>query len=563
MATVINKMMKNTTKNYRFIMLTVMSCVVLVGKSFGAVKGPTTSNPGLKYWYPLPALEKPETITTDICVYGGTPGGVGAAVQAQRMGKKAVLAVFRRHVGGLTSSGLTAVDLGVKESIGGMAAEFLNRMGQWNNFTSSAAESGFRDMLNDSGARVLYEHRLKRVEKTGNRITALVFENGNRIVAQMFVDATYEGDLLALAGVSYHVGREANSVYNETVNGFQISHHHQFQFDVDPYRKPGDPSSGLLPGMLPGPVPETGTGDKQAQAYCFRMWATTSPQRIPFPYPANYNRDEYALLLRYITTKPDFKWSWSYASGPLKLNEGDCNNAGPVSLDYLGNNWDWPEADYATRERIFQEHVRYQQGLMWFLANDPEVPAEMRAKVNKYGLPGNEFMDTGGWPHELYVREGRRMISDHVMTEADCLRQRIANDSVGLASYSMDSHNCSRYVVNGVVKAQGDVYKRVPTPYPVSYKSIIPKEAECGNLLVPVAVSSSHMAFGSIRMEPVFMILGQSAGTAAVLAMEGKVVVQKIDYEKLKEQLLKDGQILEFKKSKRQPEHRIGAAAGA
>ena len=503
-------------------------------------------NPGLKYWYPLPMLEKPETIKTDICVYGGTPGGVGAAVQAQRSGKKAVLAVFRRHVGGMTSGGLTAVDLGKKESIGGMAAEFLNSMGKWSDFSSSQAEQGFRKMLAEAGVKVYYEHRLKSVEKKDHRIQALVFENGNRIEAKVFVDATYEGDLLGRAGVSYHVGRESNAQYGETINGFQITNHHQFKFEVDPYLIAGDPTSGLLPGIMAGSLPEFGSGDRQIQAYCFRMWATQN-NKMSWPKPANYQAEDYALLLRYIQTKPEFEWTWTYKSGPVKLNEGDCNSAGPFSLDYLGKNWAWPEADYPTRERIFQEHVTYQQGLMWFLANDPRVPESMRLQVNKFGLPQEEFKETLGWPHELYVREGRRMISDVVMTEDYCLSKIFPSDSVGLASYTMDSHNCSRVVVNGVVKAQGDVFKYVPKPYPVSYKAIVPKEAECSNLLVPVAVSSSHMAFGSIRMEPVFMILGQSAAIAAATSIDRGVSVQKVDYAELRTLLLKNGQILDVK----------------
>jgi len=509
-----------------------------------AATGATTPNPGLHYWYELPANPTPQTITVDVCVYGGTPGGVSAAVQTHRMGKTAALAVFRRHVGGLTAAGLTAVDLGKKESLAGMAAEFLDRMGKWSGFRAADAEQTFRAMLDEAKVPVYYEHRLKSVEKTGNRITALVFENGNRIVAKTFIDATYEGDLLAAAGVSFHVGREDNSVYGETINGFYLAKSHQFKFPVDPYRTIGDPSSGLLPGISAEPARSAGTGDKEVQAYCFRMWLVKAENGTPYPKPANYNRDEYALLLRYLTTKPDFAWSWTYASGPVKLNVGDCNNAGPVSIDYIGASKEWPEADYAKREKIFQAHVTYQQGMMWFLANDPELAPEIRAKAASFGLPKDQFQETGGWPHDLYVREGRRMISDYVMTQADCSSKRVPEDSVGLASYNMDSHHTSRVVINGKVMAEGNVEVGVPKPYPVSYRSIVPKESECANLLVPVALSSSHMAFGSIRMEPVFMLLGQSAATAASLAIDGNTSVQQVDYAKLKERLLADKQRL-------------------
>lgn len=506
---------------------------------------PTTPNPGLRHYYPLPANPSPQTLRVDICVYGGTPGGVGAAVQARRLGKTTALAVFRRHVGGLTSAGLTAVDLGKKESIGGMAEEFLNRMGKWSGFRAADAETTMRAMLAEAGVPVWFEHRLARVEKDGNRIRALVFENGDRIEAQVFVDATYEGDLLARAGVSYHVGREGNAAYGEAFNGYFVADKHQFRFPVDPYRKLGDPKSGLLPGISAEPPRAEGSGDKFVQAYNFRMWLTTAAAGRPFPQPAGYRRDDYALLERYLTSAPaNFVWDWTYRHGPLKLNLGDCNNAGPVSTDFIGGSIRWPEADYAEREKIFQAHVTYQQGYMWFLAHDSAVPEKLRAHVNTFGLPRDQFAETDGWPHELYVREGRRMVSDYVMTEHNCTGKVVAEDSVGLGSYTMDSHHTSRVVVNGVVMAEGNVEKSTPQPYPVSYRAIVPRERECSNLLVPVAVSSSHIAFGSIRMEPVFMLLGQSAATAATLAIDHKISVQKVDYAALRPLLLQAKQRL-------------------
>ena len=517
--------------------------------------GPATPNPGLKYYYAVPAAEPARTLKVDVCVYGGTPGGVAAAVHARRMGKTAALAVFRRHVGGLTSAGLTAVDFGKAESIGGMAAEFLRRAGarpgtkpsendRWSDFRPSQAETTFQAMLAEAKVPVLYEHRLKEVKKDGPRITSITFENGNSIEAKVFIDATYEGDLFARAGVSYSVGRESNDTYGETVNGFFIAKSHQFRFDVDPYRIPGDSKSGLLPGISADPPAKPGTGDKKIQAYNFRMWAVKANVGHPWPKPADYDPALHALLLRYLTTKPDFPWDWTYQFGPVKLNVGDCNNAGPVSTDFVGGNYGWPEADYSTREKIFQAHVTYQQGLMWFLAHDERLPERIQEKVKQFGLPKDEFIETGGWPHDLYVREARRLLSDYVMTEKNCLGKEVVEDSVGLASYTMDSHNVQRVINNGAVRAEGNVELRVPGPYPVSYRSLVPKAKECDNLLVPVCLSSSHMAYGSIRMEPVFMILGQSAATAASLAIDAGISVQAVPYDKLKERLLADKQKL-------------------
>ena len=520
---------------------------LLFATTLSAAIGPSTPNPGLHYYYPVPAAENPQTLQVDVCVYGGTPAGVGAAVQTHRMGRTAALVVFRRHVGGMTSAGLTAVDLGRKESIGGLAAEFLNRMGQWSGFDSGDAEATFRGMLEEAGVPVYFEHRLAGVEREGPHIRALAFENGNRIEARMFIDATYEGDLFARAGVSYTVGREANAQYGETANGYFIADKHQFRFPVDPYRTPGDPTSGLLPGISPEPPRVTGTGDSWIQAYNFRMWLTTAAEGRPIPQPAEYDRDQYALLLRYLTSAPPgFEWDWRYRHGPIKLNLGDCNSAGPVSTDFIGASNDWPEGDYTTREKIFQAHVTYQQGMMWFLAHDPEVSEHLRAHVRRFGLPRDQFEETGGWPHELYVREGRRMVSDYVMTEHHCTGRDVAEDSIGLASYTMDSHHTSRVVVDGVVMAEGNVEKYTPQPYPVSYRAIVPRSEECTNLLVPVCLSSSHIAYGSIRMEPVFMLLGQSAATAAAIALEDAVPVQQVDYARLRQRLLADGQILEW-----------------
>jgi hypothetical protein len=498
---------------------------------------PTTPNPGLKYYYPVPAANPSQVIEADVCVYGGTPGGVSAAVQAARMGKKGVLVVFRRHVGGMTSGGLTATDIGNRKAIGGFANEIYAHIGKTSGFKPSQAEIAFLHFLKEAGVTVYYEHRLKDVAKEGNRITSVSFENGNSVKAKMFVDATYEGDLFAKAGVSFHVGRESNATYGETINGVQFGKSHNFNVKVDPYVKPGDPSSGLLPTISAEDPGKTGQGDTKIQAYNFRFNLSNAPDRIPFPKPEVYDRGLFAVYERYVKASPK-------PPAPFQLGNGDCNNTGGFSTDHIGANYGWPEGGYEEREKMFQDHVNYQQGLAWFAANDPEIPQEIRARVSAFGLLKGEFPETDGWPHELYVREGRRMVSEYVMTEHECTSRKVAEDSVGLAAYTMDSHNCQRVVIDGAVRNEGDVQVRTPRPYPISYRSIVPKESECANLLVSVCLSSSHMAYGSIRMEPVFMILGQSAGTAASMAIDSGSAVQKVDYSKLKERLLADKQVL-------------------
>jgi thioredoxin reductase len=523
-----------TTKRFRLLPALAAFCL----PPLVTTAAPNTPNPGLKYYYPVPAANPALTIEADICVYGGTPGGVSAAVQAARMGKKAVLVVFRRHVGGMTSGGLTATDIGNRKAIGGFANEIYAHIGKTSGFKPSQAEEAFQHFLQQSGVQVYYEHRLKEVIKDGNRITSVTFENGNKVNAKMFIDATYEGDLFAKAGVSYHVGRESNATYNETINGVQFRNAHNFNIPVDPYHTPGDPGSGLLPTISDQDPGRAGEGDRRIQAYNFRFNLSNKPDRIAFSKPQGYNRSLYLLYARYANASPNKPII------PFQLHNGDCNNTGGFSTDHIGANYDWPERDYETREKIFQDHVNYQKGLAWFAANDPEVPQAVRDLVNQYGLLNGEFPETDGWPHELYVREGRRLISDYVMTQAECTSQKIVDDPIGLAAYTMDSHNCQRVVINGVVRNEGDVQVRVPRPYPISYRSIVPKEAECANLLVSVCLSSSHIAYGSIRMEPVFMILGQSAATAASMAIDAKTSVQKVDYSTLKTRLLADQQIL-------------------
>jgi hypothetical protein len=513
----------------------------------GATEGNPHPRGQLHYYYSAPRADPPLMIECDVCAYGATPGGIFAALQAAHMGKRAVLLEFGRHIGGMTSSGLSATDGG--RTAAGLSIEFYEAVGQ-SGFTPAAAEAQFKRMLDNARVRVYYEQRLASVTKQGAEITQIEMENGNIFKAREFIDATYEGDLLAMAKVSCSVGREANAKFGETIDGIRKPGAHNFRFAVDPFVLPGDPHSGLVAGITnssadaPG---QTGAGDHRIQAYNFRMFLAKMPNAIPFPKPPGYDPARYELLLRYLGAGAQVR-------DVMQLQVGDSNNNGGFSTDNIGMSDNWPEGTYAERERIFQDHVTYQQGFMYFLANDARVPEKVRQAVSSYGLARGNFPDTGGWPHQLYVREGRRMVSDYVMTEHNCRSEVIATDSIGLAEYNMDSHNCQRFISREGgrphVMNEGDVQARIPHPYPVSYRSIVPKGTESTNLLAPVCLSATHIAYGSIRMEPVFMVLGQSAGTAAVLAIDGHCPVQEVEYPKLRARLLADGQHLDWIKDR-------------
>jgi hypothetical protein len=501
--------------------------------------------PGLRYYYPVSPA--PGEIRTDVCVYGGTSAGVTAAVRAARHRRSVALVVFGRHLGGLTSSGLGATDSGRIEAIGGLSREFYRRVGahygrpEAFGFEPHVAEAVFDAWVAEAGVQVFREHRLSSVDMSGDRIAALRTENGKVFRARVYIDTSYEGDLMAKAGVTHTVGREGNAVYGETLNGVQVRSGHQFQRPIDPYRTPGDPTSGLLPGVQGEPVGDTGAGDRRIQAFNFRVCLTKAADRRPFPRPPGYDPARYELLRRYIAAGV---WDAMRLNTPMPNGKTDLNNNGAVSTDNIGRNYRWPEAGYTERERIFQDHVTYQQGLLHYLANDPAVPAAIRAEVSAWGLPADEFAETGGWPHELYIREGRRMVADYVVTEHDCRWARTAPDPVGLASYTMDSHNCARVVINGLARNEGDVQVAPAGPYGISYRAIVPRRGECANLVVPVAFSASHIAFGSARMEPVFMLLGHAAATAAHLALADGRAVQDVDYPALRRGLLADGMVL-------------------
>ena len=526
---------------------------------------------------PTVAQAEPAAHSFDVVVYGGTSAGITAAIQAHRSGKTVVLIEPSRHLGGLTTGGLGATDIGNKQVIGGLAREFYFRVRQhyqqdsawihetladyqkrfprfapneetmWT-FEPHVASQIFREMLEKAGVKPLLSQRLDRqqgVKMTDSRIVSITTESGQNFVGKMFIDATYEGDLMAAAGVSYHVGREPNATYGETLNGFQRQQakSHQFTHQVDPYIVPGNATSGLLWGIQQTEIPSDGTGDKTVQAYCYRLCMTDEPSNLKaWPKHADYDESRYELLLRNFEAG-DHRVPWLPTWMPNRKT--DTNNKHAFSTDYIGGNYDYPDADYATREQIIADHTNYQQGLMWTLANHERVPTEVRKIFQRYGLPRDEFIDNDNWPPQLYIREARRMISDYVMTEDNCRGKILADDSVGMGAYGMDSHNCMRHVsAAGFVRNEGDIQVHGFKPYPISYRSIVPEAEECTNLLVPVCVSSSHIGFGSIRMEPVFMVLGQSAAIAAAQAIDADDSVQAIDYSSLAQTLRAAGQVL-------------------
>ena len=539
-----------------------------------------------------------QTKKYDIVIYGGTSAGVAAAIQSSRMGKSVVLIEPTDRIGGLTTGGLGQTDIGNKQAIGGISREFYGNIKKyyddpenwkWEHksdykdsgqtrteegepamwtFEPSAALSVYNAMIEKEKIKTIYNERLNResgVKKVNGKIEVITMESGRTFIGKIFLDATYEGDLMASAGVSYAVGRESNDEYGETLNGVQANNinttltgsvskngfNHNFVPGVDPYIKKGDPSSGLLPNVNEKPGLE-GEGDDKIQAYCFRMCLTDHPEnRIPFQKPSNYDELDYELLFRnYEARKGPINEMYSYGNSLLPwINSSmpnrktDTNNKFGFSTDYIGKNYDYPEATYEEREKIIEDHRNYQMGLMWSLANHPRIPEEVRAEASKWGTSKDEFERGDGWQQQLYIREARRMISDYVMTQQNCEALKVAGDAIGMAAYGMDSHHVQRYVdANGYVQNEGNVEAHGFRPYPISYRSLVPKKEECNNLLVPVCVSATHIAFGSIRMEPVFMVLGQSAATAAAMAIDQNLNVQDVPYADLEKQLLKDGQ---------------------
>lgn len=536
-------------------------------------------------------------IECDLCVYGGTSGGVAAAVQGARMGKGVVIAEPGQHLGGMTSGGLSAVDIGDPRSVGGIAREYFTKLAAtvgvtlaWDKVFKSEgggpatggayaiephqAEEVFTAMAREAGVKVNFNARLAAVKKEGARITEIVMEDGTVFRAKVFIDTTYEGDLMAKAGVSYTLLREGNAKYGETYNGIHYTDKYlprtnhekpgphgrvpggqgvwDRDFPLDPYVVKGNPKSGLLPLINAGEPGLQGDPAPGVQAYCFRLCLTTNPKNmIPITPPSDYDAKRYEIVARFIEAclaiGDDMDLRWFSKHDPLPNDKWDFNTA-TFGGNLPGASHAWPEASYQQREKIAKEHENYHRGLLHFLATDSRVPEKVRKDMQRYGLPKDEFKDNGGWPHQIYVREARRMVSDLVMTEHHTFGKKSAPKSISLGSYGTDTHEIRRIVKDGVVSREGKTAlgRDGAPPYAIGYDAIVPKQAECENLLVPFTLSASHTAFSSIRMEPVFMCSSQSAATAAVMAMEERLPVQKVDYPKLKAKLERDGQILEW-----------------
>jgi FAD dependent oxidoreductase len=485
----------------------------------------------------------------DICIYGGTSAGVIAAYTAKKLGKSVILIEPGNRLGGLTSGGLGQTDIGNKYAVSGISLDFYRRIGkhygkleQWT-FEPHVAKQLFDEYILSANIKVIYHHRLVSVGTVGGYIKEITIENSikpgnssNRIIkAKMYIDCSYEGDLMAKSGVSYTIGREANSSYNETYNGVQLRDKHQFPDGINPFKTPGIPESGLLWGISNGTLAPNGSGDKKVQTYNIRVCLTNNPiNRIPITEPDDYNPDRYELLLRLLEKSPVKSIREFMILSMMPNNKTDINNSGAFSTDMIGMNWNYPEADYDKRREIQKAHENYIKGLFYFVGHDPRMPLILRNEMLLWGYPKDEYIDNHNWTPQMYVRESRRMIGEYVMTQANCEGKKAVTDGIGLAAYTMDSHNCQRIVVNGMVKNEGDVQIGGFDPYPISYRSVIPKTNECKNLLVPVCLSASHIAYGSIRMEPVFMVLAQSSAVAASLSIDNKKSVQEVNINQLR-----------------------------
>lgn len=517
----------------------------------------------------------------DILVYGGGSGGFSAAIQAARLGKKVALLDPTGHVGGMNVEGLGGTDIDNHPefqnsvALGGLALEFYRRIAAaygrsaefeavvaekkkqpalWR-FEPHVAEKVIADWLNEYPIDTFHRARLaeggEAVKKEGARMIGLKTEDGREFFAEVFIDASIEGDLLAAAGVSTVIGRESNAQYGEQRNGIRgETSHKQFAVEVDPYKIPGDPSSGLIPTVQDEPLGEPGSADHRLQAYCFRVCMTRdTTNQIPFSAPPDYDRDQYEIYLRYLRAGGRLY----VPRAKLPGDKTDLNGGADLSHNLYGMNYGYPGGSYAEREAIFEQHKNFTQGLFYFLSTDPEVgelAPELQKEWASWGLAKDEFTDNAGWPRRFYVRDARRMVSGYVITEAHIKKEGAlpVEDPVAVAFWPPDVHSVRRIVVDGKAYNEGFVFGgNWWKPFGISYRSLVPRESECVNLLTSTCPSSSHIAYGAIRIEWTFMALGQAAGTAASLAVDKGINVQEVDYALLREQLLEDKQVLSLR----------------
>ena len=500
----------------------------------------------------------------DVVVYGGSSAGVMASVQTARMGHSVTLVAPETHVGGMPVEGLGSADINNHwfrndVAVGGLAREFYLRLGRKYGqsgpaykYESSVAEQVFEELLREAGVAVVRGQRLREPlpsslewQPTGKAIRALLTESGRRFEAGIFIDASLEGDLLAAARVQTTSGREANSQYGETKNGIRAeTTHAQFLVKIDPYRIPGDPSSGLIPTIQDEPLGTPGAADNNIQAFCFRLCLTRDPaNRLPISRPAGFDRSLYEIYFRYASAGGTL---WRPAAN-LPNGKTDLGSWHDLSANLYGMNRDYPNGDYATRERIYRQHLSFTHGLLWLLANDPGIPESTRAAWRDWGLCKNEFTDNGGFPRQFYVRDARRMVSDFVITEHHTRRFNPAPvaDPVAVAFWPTDTHSVRRIVRNGAAYNEGFVFDDNNWgPFGVSYRALVPRRSEATNLITPTCPSSTHVAYGAIRLEQTFMSLGQAVGAAAVFALKKGIPVQDVDYAELRARLLRDGQVV-------------------
>ena len=505
------------------------------------------------FFFLLPTKAVSQSIDSDILVYGATPSGIIAALEANQAGQKVIIIEASNHLGGMTSSGLSNADIGNKKTLGGRAREFFREVKKhykgkyvWK-FEAKVAKQIFQNWLKQAEIKVYYNSPLLKINKQLTRISSLKTISGQEFKAKYYIDASYEGDLMAKSGVNYSLGRESTETYNESLAGFRGTSEesrvkkHAFNQPIPAYSKNG----ALLPRINRLNKTKIGEGDEQIPAYNFRLCLSKSPETFsPLPEPTNYNSLDFEILAQYLQNQPTLSIKRLFSLTPIPGNKYDLNSRGPFSTDFIGGNLSYPEGDYHTRKRVYQEHKDYILAFFYFLKTDSRVPKRIKNSIAQLGLCKDEFKDNDNWPPQLYVRVARRMKGEYVLKEQDLLTQKIFSDPIAIGSRPIELRHVQRIVLNNKTVVNEGHKTTFVRPYPIPYRSIIPKKSECENLLVPVAASASYVAYNSLRMEPVYMMLGQAAGAAAVLAHQERISVQDIEYSKLKSMLLRGNQIL-------------------